>query len=73
MNGKYIGHRPYREAYERPNEMDVDVTDALKPGGRNVITFRVSTSSTPTAVAGGLTGRLFLYAPFEIEAKTVAP
>ncbi len=73
VNGKYIGHRPYHEAYERPNEMDVDVTDALKPGQRNVITFRVSTSSTPTAVAGGLTGRLFLYAPYETEARLAAP
>ena len=37
VNGKYVAHRPYHESYERPNEMDIDITDALKPGQRNVI------------------------------------
>jgi hypothetical protein len=63
VNGKYIGHRPYRESYERPNEMELDVTDAIKPGQTNIITIRVSTSANRTAVAGGLIGRLFLYTP----------
>ncbi len=63
VNGQYIGHRPYREAYERPNEMDFDVTEALLPGKTNVISVRVSTSLNRSAMAGGLIGRLFLYAP----------
>jgi hypothetical protein len=63
VNGKYIGHRPYHESYERPNEMELDVTDALKPGQANVISIRVSTSFNSAAVAGGLIGRLFLYTP----------
>ena len=36
VNGKYIGHREYHEAYERPNAIDMDVTGALEPGKRNV-------------------------------------
>ena len=40
VNGTYVGHRPYREAYERPNEIDFDVTAALKPGVKNVIALR---------------------------------
>lgn len=63
VNGKYAGHRPYREAYERPNEMDIDITAALKPGARNVIVLRVSTSLGRAAAAGGLSSRLFLYSP----------
>jgi hypothetical protein len=63
VNGKYIGHRPYRESYERPNQLELDASDALKPGQVNVITIRVSTSLNSTAEAGGLIGRLFLYSP----------
>ncbi len=67
VNGKYIGHRPYRETYERPNQMEQEVSDALKPGQTNVISIRVSTSLNRTAVAGGLIGRLFLYTPQTVE------
>ena len=63
VNGKYIGHRPYRESYERPNQLELDASDALKLGQTNVITIRVSTSLNSTAEAGGLIGRLFLYSP----------
>lgn len=63
VNGSYIGHRPYREAYERPNEMEVDVTDAIIPGRANVIALRVATGSSRAAAASGLLSRLFLYAP----------
>jgi hypothetical protein len=63
VNGKYSGHRPYRESYERPNQMELDVTNALHPGQTNVISILVSTSRNQSAVAGGLTSRLFLYAP----------
>jgi hypothetical protein len=63
VNGQYIGHRPYRESYERPNQMELDVTNALHPGRTNVVTLRVSTSRNQSACAGGLVSRLFLYAP----------
>ena len=63
VNGQYVGHRPYHETYERPNQMEVDVTDALRPGQTNTITFCVSTSRNQTAVAGGLVSRVFLYSP----------
>jgi len=71
VNGQYVGHRPYREAYERPNEMNFDVTSALQPGKTNVVSIRVSTSLNRTAMAGGLTGRLFLYAP--VAGESAAP
>ncbi len=63
VNGRYVGHRPYREAYERPSELALDVTEALQPGRPNVITLRVDTSRNLAAAAGGLDGRLLLYAP----------
>jgi len=63
VNGRYIGHRPYREAYERPNEMDADVTAAIKPGQRNVIALRVATGLARAQAAGGLCSRAFLYSP----------
>jgi len=62
VNGKYIGHRPYHEAYERPLQMEVDVTDALKPG-MNDIALRVSTGLNRAQAAGGLLSRVFLYSP----------
>jgi hypothetical protein len=63
VNGKFIGHRAYHEAYERPNPIDLDVTAGLKPGTNNRIALRVHTAFNPAAQAGGLTSRLFLYAP----------
>ncbi|MEO6846179.1 MAG: DUF4838 domain-containing protein [Chthoniobacterales bacterium] len=63
VNGEYVGHRPYKETYERPNDFDVDVTKALKPGAENVISIRVTTSMNRTAGASGLLARLFLYTP----------
>lgn len=63
VNGQYIGHRKYKEAYERPNEMDSDVTAALHPGARNIIAIRVTTGQNAAQAAGGLCSRLFLYEP----------
>jgi hypothetical protein len=63
VNGQYIGHRRYRESYERPNELDLEITAALKPGQANTIVIRVTTGSSRAAVAGGLVSRLFLYSP----------
>jgi hypothetical protein len=61
VNGEYVGHREYREAYVRPNEMDLDVSGAVRPG-RNVVAVRVSTGASGAQTAGGLCSRLFLYA-----------
>ncbi len=63
VNGTYVGHRPYREAYERPNEIDFDVTAALKPGVKNVIALRLHTGLGAAQQAAGMTSRAFLYAP----------
>lgn len=63
VNGRFVGHRPYREAYERPNEIDWDVSAALQPGKRNVVVLRVHTGMSASQAASGLISRLFLYAP----------
>lgn len=63
VNGEYVGHRPYMEAYIRPAQMELDVTKALRPGTVNVIALRVSTGLNLAQAAGGITSRLFLYTP----------
>ena len=63
VNGKYVGHRPYKEAYERPNELQLDVSKAIKPGKANVITMRVNTGMARAQAAGGLGARVLLYSP----------
>jgi len=63
VNGHYVGHRPYLEAYIRPAQMEFDVSSAIRPGATNVIAIRVSTSLAPAQAAEGLFSRLFLYAP----------
>jgi hypothetical protein len=63
VNGQYVGHRPYREAYVRPAEMELDVSEAIRPGQRNLIAVRVGTGLCLAAAAAGLQSRLFLYAP----------
>lgn len=63
VNGKFIGHRPYHEAYERPNEIDMDVTSALQPGKTNTIAIRVNTGLNAAGQSGGFYSRLFLYSP----------
>jgi hypothetical protein len=62
VNGEFIGHRPYREAYERPNEIDWEVTKGLQPGKRNTIVLRVHTGMNAAQGASALISRLFLYA-----------
>jgi hypothetical protein len=63
VNGRFVGHRPYHEAYERPNEIDLDVTEALLPGQKNTIALRVHTGMGASQAADGMVSRAFLYAP----------
>ncbi|MBM3473324.1 MAG: DUF4838 domain-containing protein [Armatimonadetes bacterium] len=65
VNGQYVGHRPYREAYVRPAEAEFGVSQAVRPGQTNLIAIRVSTGLSLAAAAGGLQARLFMYAPKE--------
>ena len=65
VNGKFVGHRPYFEAYIRPNAIDMDVTDALVPGQKNRVAIRLHTNIQPAQMAAGLASRLFLYSPKE--------
>jgi beta-galactosidase/beta-glucuronidase len=62
VNGKFVGHRPYLEAYYRPSPIDLDVSKALKPGS-NQITMRLHTNYQPARMAAGLVSRLFIYGP----------
>ena len=61
VNGEFVGHRPYREAYERPIDIDFDVSAALVPGKSNTIVLRVHTGTNAAQQAAGMTSRAFLY------------
>jgi len=61
VNGEFVGHRPYQQAYMRPAELDFDVTDAVV-AGRNVIAVLVRADCL-TEAAEGFQGPLFLYEP----------
>ena len=63
VNGEFVGHRPYREAYIRPAPMECDVTKAIRPGAVNTIVFRVNTGLCESQAAEGLYSRPFLYMP----------
>jgi len=65
VNGNYAAHRPYRESWERPQPMEVDITRFIKPGQKNTIVLRIYTHLSPTAVSEGLQSRVFLYTPKE--------
>jgi hypothetical protein len=63
VNGHYAGHRPYQEAYVRPAEMELDVTQFIRPGRKNVIAIRVDTSLSAAQAAEGMQSRALLYTP----------
>jgi len=63
VNGEFVGHRPYVEAYIRPAAIDMDVTEALKTGQTNTVVLRLHTNYKPAEMAAGLISRLFMYAP----------
>jgi hypothetical protein len=69
VNGKFVGHRPYIEAYIRPAPIDMDVTNALVPGKKNRVVVRMHTNYMPSQMATGLVSRLFLYSPHKTESK----
>jgi hypothetical protein len=59
VNGHYAGRNNYQQAWFRPQEMDVDVTQYLKPG-KNVIALRVECLEEYYG-ANGVYERPFLY------------
>ncbi|MCM8764921.1 MAG: DUF4838 domain-containing protein, partial [Candidatus Omnitrophica bacterium] len=63
VNGKYVGHRKYLEAYISPAEINMDVTQFINTGGNNTIAVLVDTGLSPAQAADGFLGRLFLYSP----------
>ena len=60
INGQYVGHRGHELWWSHNHTMDVDVTDAIKPGQANTIAIRVH--NAPDEV-GGLFRRGFFYSP----------
>ena len=64
VNGKFVGHRPYIDAYIRPCAIDLDVTDALIPGQPNSVVIRLHTNLQPAQMSAGLASRLFIYSPY---------
>jgi hypothetical protein len=63
VNGNFAGHRPYQEAYVRPAETELDVTQFIRPGQTNVIAIRVDTSFSAAQAAEGIQSRAFLFTP----------
>ena len=63
VNGQFVGHRPYIEAYIRPSSIDMDISDAIKPGQQNSVAIRLHTNYQPAQMSAGLVSRLFLYSP----------
>ena len=66
VNGKFIGHRPYLEAYIRPSKIDMDFGDALIPGKQNKIVVRPHTNMQPAQMAAGLASHIFIYSPYPV-------
>lgn len=69
VNGEYAGHRGYLESYNRPAPVDLDVTSLVKPGQRNTIAVRVSTSTNRSQAADGILSRIWLWTPKPVAAK----
>jgi len=64
VNGEFVGHRPYIEAYIRPSRIDMDLGDALIPGEKNQVVVRLHTNLQAAQMPAGLASRLFIYAPY---------
>ncbi len=64
VNGRYIGHRPHQLWWRgaAAHRIDLDITDAVRPGQRNMIAIRVLKDAD---AGGGIYERGFLYAPSE--------
>ena len=61
VNGRYCGHRPFRVQWFRPQQLELDLAQAIRPGQTNQITLRVL-CNTEVFGANGLYERMFLYA-----------
>lgn len=68
VNGEYVGRRPWMNCWYRPQHMDIDLGDAIRPGQRNQITIRVRAESEAWG-SNGIYERMFLYTPNEAPAE----
>jgi len=66
VNGEFVGHREYYEAYYRPMPLEHDVTASLRPRETNLVVVRIHTGTNPHWVPEGILGRVFFYAPTEV-------
>ncbi len=62
VNGRYAGHRPYQMPWYRPQAVDLDVGNLLKPGAKNTLAIRVL-GNFEIWGANGIYERMFLYTP----------
>ena len=60
VNGEFVGHRGFLQPYERPAELDMDISALVKPG-RNVITVRSTGAHQSGPPPGGICSRGFVY------------
>ncbi len=68
VNGRYVGRRDHKLWWDHDHEVDLDVTDAVKPGETNTVVVRVHND----VEVGGLYRRGFLYAPQTVETNAQA-
>ncbi len=62
VNGQYIGHRPYQEAWMTTCQVEFDL-GAVQPGETIDVTIRVDTGDNAAQQAAGLQSRPFIWAP----------
>jgi hypothetical protein len=62
VNGEYAGRREYYEPYVRPATLDLDISQAARPG-KNLFVIRVNTGANRTQAPEGFLSRAFVYAP----------
>jgi hypothetical protein len=60
VNGQYAGHRAYKLPWFRPQALELDITPFVKPGAKNLITFRVL-NNIDVFGASGIYERMFIY------------
>lgn len=59
VNGKYVGHKKHMIWWHHLHDIELDVTDLIKPGEENTLTVRVFND----AELGGMYRRGFFYSP----------
>jgi len=59
INGRYAGHQPRKLWWSHPHDFEMDITDLVRPGERNLIAIRVWKDPD----IGGMLRRGFIWSP----------